>query len=65
MFAKSGDLTRSTADKHNKNFETHMKVQISIENQKNQVKQFIAPKYVYKDDKRQNTNQYKGSHYYQ
>ena len=38
MFAKSGDLTRSTADKHNKNFETHMKVQISIGNSKNQVK---------------------------
>ena len=38
MFAKSGDLTSSTADKHNKNFETYMKIQISIGNSKNQVK---------------------------
>ena len=30
MFAKSGDLTSSTADKHNNNFETYMKIRISI-----------------------------------
>lgn len=38
MFAKRGDLTSSTADKHNNNFERFMKIQISIGNSKNQVK---------------------------